>query len=62
MSLVKYLPGMHEVLGVGPSTIGREKKRERLGNGEILLMARDMKCLGLFYLLNIHVYVWSVTN
>lgn len=24
--LVKYLPGMHEVLGVGPSTIGREKK------------------------------------
>lgn len=24
--LVKYLPGMHEVLGIGPSTIGREKK------------------------------------
>lgn len=24
--LVKYLPGMHEVLGVGSSTTGREKK------------------------------------
>lgn len=25
-------------------------------------MARDMKCLGLFYLVNLRVYVWSITN